>query len=234
MAEATVYGIGVGPGDPELLTLKGLRLLRASPVVAYPAPENGDSLARRIVAPHLTGGQTEIAIRMPLSAERFPAEEVYARAVSDITQHLHAGRDVAVLCLGDPFFYGSFMYLFARLAHAWPVIVVPGVNSVSAASAALALPLVARNETLTVVPALLPDEDIERHLKVADAVAIIKLGRHFARVRDLLQRSGHAAGAHYIEHASMADERAVPLAEVDPSSVPYFSLILVRRQEMAR
>lgn len=227
---ATVYGIGVGPGDPELLTLKGLRLLRACPVIAYPAPETGDSLARKIAAPHLSSDKIEIAIRMPLLADRFPAQEVYAKAAAEIGGHLAAGRDVAVLCLGDPFFYGSFMYLFTRLAAAHEVVVVPGVTSVSAGAAALGAPMVARNETLAVIPAPLPDAEIERRLALADAVAIVKLGRHFARVRELLVRLGLASAARYVEHASMATERTPPLAEVDPAAVPYFSLILLRRQ----
>src|SRR6185369_9057732 len=143
MAEGTLYGIGVGPGDPELVTLKALRIARACPVVAYPAPEEGESLARRIMAPHLAGGQTEIAIRMPLTAERYPAQAVYDQSSQDIAAHLAAGRDVAVLCLGDPFFYGSFMYLFARLAESHRTVVVPGVTSLAAAAASLGAPLAA-------------------------------------------------------------------------------------------
>lgn len=232
MAEAcpgVLYGVGVGPGDPELITLKGLRLLRACPVLAYPAPEHGDSLARRIVAPHLPGGQTEIAIRMPLVADRFPAQEVYAKAAADIAAHLSASRDVAVLCLGDPFFYGSFMYLFARLAAAHRVVVVPGITSMAAGAAALGEPLVARNETLAVIPASLPDLEIERRLAAADAVVLVKVGRHFARIRALLTSMGLARTARYIEHASMTNERAPELATVDPATVPYFSLVIVRR-----
>jgi precorrin-2/cobalt-factor-2 C20-methyltransferase len=222
------YGIGVGPGDPELITLKGLRLLRACPVLAYPAPEQGESLARRIVAPHLPGHQTEIAIRMPLSIERFPALEVYDNAAVELGGHLTAGRDVAVLCLGDPFFYGSFMYLFERLAAAHRVVVVPGVTSVAAAAAVAGLPLVAGNETLAAIPASLPDAEIERRLTACDAAAIVKLGRHFARVRDLLERLHLVHRTRYIEHATMHDERQMALPEVVPDSVPYFSLLLVR------
>ncbi len=223
----TAYGIGVGPGDPELITLKGLRHLRACPVIAYPAPEGGESLARRIVATHLPGGQTEIVIGVPMSGERFPTGAIYDRAASEIGGHLMAGRDVAVLCLGDPFFYGSFMYLFERLAAAHTVVVVPGVTSVSAASAALCLPLAARNESFAVIPAGLDDTEIERRLATCDAAAILKLGRHAGRVRALLTRLG--LEAHYIERASVAEERRLKLADVDPSSAPYFSLLLVRR-----
>ena len=140
----TLYGLGIGPGDPELITLKALRVLGASPVVAYPAPEHGESLARRIVASHLTGEQIEIAIRMPMVSSRFPAQEVYDRAVAEIGRHLEADRDVAVLCEGDPFFYGSFMYLFARMAERFPVEVVPGVSSLTACAAVLGAPLAAR------------------------------------------------------------------------------------------
>lgn len=226
---ATAYGIGVGPGDPELITLKGLRLLRACPVLAYPAPEDGDSLARRIVAPHLTGHQTEIAIRMPIVAERFPAREIYDRAAAEIGTHLAAGRDVAILCLGDPFFYGSFIYLFERLAARHRVTVIPGITSVAAAAATTGVPLAARNESLAVIPATLPDAEIERRLAACDAAAIVKLGRHFARVRDLLVRLGLADATRYVEHATMTDERHLALAEVTPGTVPYFSLLLIRR-----
>ncbi|MBV8538564.1 MAG: precorrin-2 C(20)-methyltransferase, partial [Alphaproteobacteria bacterium] len=168
-----LYGIGVGPGDPELITLKGLRLLRSCPVLAYPAPEAGDSLARQIAAIHLPGGQLEIPIRMPLLADRFPAQEVYAKAAADIAGHLSAGRDVAVVCLGDPFFYGSFMYLFARLAAQQRVVVVPGITSVSAGTAALGEPLVARNDTLVIIPASLPDPEIERRIGDADTIVFV-------------------------------------------------------------
>lgn len=225
----TAYGIGVGPGDPELITVKGLRLLRACPVLAYPAPQQGDSLARRIVAPHLAGNQTEIAIRMPLTVERFPAPEVYDRASAELGAHLAAGRDAAILCLGDPFFYGSFIYLFARLAAAHKVIVVPGVTSVAAAAAAAGVPLVAGSDTLAVIPASLPDAEIERRLAICDAAAIVKLGRHFARIRSLLERLQLIDRTRYVEHATMADERQMALRDAAPESAPYFSLLLTRR-----
>jgi precorrin-2/cobalt-factor-2 C20-methyltransferase len=230
MAEGTLYGVGLGPGDPELLTLKALRLIKACPVIAYPAPEAGESLARTIAAPHLPGGQTEIAIRMKLRADSFPAAAVYDRAATEIGAHLAAGRDVAALCLGDPFLYGSFLYLYARLAGAHRVCVVPGVSSPSAAAAALGLPLAARNDVVTIIPAPLPDAEIESRLAVADSAVLVKLGRHFGRIRDLLARLGLAAQARYIEHASMATERTLPLADIDPAAVPYFSLILVHRR----
>jgi precorrin-2/cobalt-factor-2 C20-methyltransferase len=226
----TLYGLGVGPGDPELVTLKAQRLARACPVLAYPAPETGESLARAIMAPHLPGTQTEIAIRVPMSVERHPAIAVYDQAARAIATHLEAGRDVAALCLGDPFLYGSFMYLFQRVAGRHKVVVVPGVTSLSAASAALAFPLTARNDSLSIVPATLPDDALTRRIQAADCVALVKLGRHFARVRALLATLGLAGHARYVERASMADERIIPLAEVDPAAVPYFSLILVHRR----
>jgi precorrin-2/cobalt-factor-2 C20-methyltransferase len=226
----TLYGLGVGPGDPELITLKAIRLMRSCPVIAYPAPEQGDSLARAIMAPHLPGGQIEMAIRMPLLADRFPAQKVYDGAAAELGAHLKAGRDVAVLCLGDPFLYGSFMYLFARLAGAHRTVVVPGVTSMTAAAASLGTPLAARNDVLTIIPAPLPDDAIESRLAASDAAVIMKLGRHFGRMRNLLDGLGLAGKARYIEHASFPTERALPLDAVDASAVPYFSLILVHKR----
>jgi precorrin-2/cobalt-factor-2 C20-methyltransferase len=228
----TLYGLGVGPGDPELLTLKALRILCAAPVLAYPAPIDGDSMARAIAAPHLPGGQIEIAIRMPLDAARFPAEEVYAAAAQDIAVHLEAGRDVAALCEGDPFFYGSFMYLFARLADVHHVEVVPGVSSPMACAAALGMPLAARNDVLSILPAPLAEDLLKARLEACDAAAIVKVGRHIAKVRRVLQELGLDSRARYIERASLAAERILPLSEAaDPA--PYFSMILVHRRGAA-
>ncbi len=227
----TLYGVGIGPGDPELITLKALRCLRAVPVIAYPAPPEGDSLARSIVEPHLAGGQREIAIRMPMVAARFPAQEVYDRAAEEIGGELDDGRDVAVLCEGDPFFYGSFMYLFGRMAERYPVEVIPGVSSLTACAAVLGAPLVARNDVLTVVPATLKSDEIKRRLaEGGEAAAIVKVGRNLEKVRAVLGDLGLADNARYVEHATMANQKILPLAAVGAEAAPYFSMILVHRR----
>ncbi len=228
---ATLYGLGVGPGDPELITVKARNVLRRVPVIAYPAPETGDSLARAIAAPHLPGGQTEIAIRTPLVAGRFPADDVYDRYAAEIAQHLDAGRDVALVCEGDPFLYGSFIYIFRRLAPTHRVRVIPGVSSLGACAAEAGVPLVSRNQVLTVLPAPLDEETLENRLRDTDAAAIMKVGRHLAKVRRVLRRLGLEAGARYVERATMAEQRVMPLDQVQADSAPYFSMILVRRPE---
>ena len=226
----TVYGIGVGPGDPELITLKGARLLGMCSVIAYPAPDTGDSLARAIAASHIPDGRTEIVIRTPMSADRFPALDVYDTAATDIGAHIAEGRDVAVLCEGDPFFYGSFMYLFARLAERTSVEVVPGVSSLTACAAALAAPLAARNDVLSVIPATLDVADIIHRLKTCDAAAIIKVGRHFEKVRGAIEAAALTDNARYVERATMNTERVLPLSGVAADAAPYFSMILVHRR----
>lgn len=226
----TLYGLGVGPGDPELITLKAQRILRSVPVIAWPAPLEGESMARSIAATHLPGGQTEIPIRMPMVAERFPAEDVYDKAADEISVHLTEGRDVAVLCEGDPFVYGSFMYLFARIAGRFPVSVVPGVSSLTAGAAALGMPLAARNDVLVVLPAPLAEDELERRLADADAAVIIKVGRHMAKLRRVLDRLGLTGSARYIEHATMENQIIRDIAEMDEAVAPYFSLVLVHRR----
>ena len=227
-----LHGIGVGPGDPELITLKALKALRGAAVLAYPAPPQGESLARSIAAPHLPGGQEEIAIRMPLEPARFPALDVYDEAAAALGQRLDAGRDVAVLCEGDPFLYGSFLYLFERLAARHRVEIVPGVSSPMACAAALGVPLAARNDVLAVVPAPLEAERLAAHLAACDAAALIKVGRHLEKVRRVLAGLDLLDRAHYIERASMAAERIVPLATVAPPA-PYFSMVIVHKRGAA-
>ena len=225
--KGTLYGLGVGPGDPELITLKALRILERASVLAYPAPEEGESLVRSIVTGHLDGHHHEVCIRMPMVAARFPAQEVYDRAADELGRHLDAGRDVAVLCEGDPFFYGSFMYMFGRMAARHAVEVVPGVSSLMACAATLGAPLAARNDVLTVVPATLSSEMLERRIRNVDAVAVVKVGRHLPKVRAVIEAMGLTANARYVEHATMASERILPLADVADGTAPYFSMILL-------
>lgn len=229
----TLFGIGVGPGDPELITLKALRVLQSVPVLAWPAPEEGPSLAREIVATHLPGNQREIPIRMPLTPERFPVEEIYDRAAGEIGAALEAGDDVGVICEGDPFFYGSFMYLFGRLADTHRIEVIPGVSSLTACAAVLGAPLSARNDILTVIPGPLPVDDMVARLAETDAAAIIKVGRHFGKIRDVLNTMGLADRAHYVERATRDDQRIMPLDAVGAGEAPYFSMILVHKRAEA-
>ena len=223
-----LYGLGVGPGDPELLTLKALRLLREVPVVAYPAPEHGDSFARSIVAAWIEGHQREIAIRFPMRPGP-PPIAVYDAAAAALAAELDCGHDVALLCQGDPFFYGSFINVFTRLAGRYRIEIVPGVSSLTACAGAAAFPLVSRDQSLAVIPATLDEAELARRLREADVAAIVKLGRHVAKVRRVLDRLGLIDGAIYIEHATLADQRVAPLACIAPGEAPYFSMALVTR-----
>jgi precorrin-2/cobalt-factor-2 C20-methyltransferase len=226
LSEGRLYGIGVGPGDPELLTLKALRLLRRAAVVAYPAPEDGDSFARQIVAAWLDQGQREIAIRFPMRPGPPPAA-IYDEAAAAIAAELDLGRDVALLCQGDPLLYGSFLGIFDRLANRYPIEIVPGVSSLSACAAAARMPLVTRDEALSVIPATLAEADLVRHLAGAEAAAIVKLGRHLIKVRRVLEQLGRLNAAVYVERASMPNQQVRPVAEI--AEAPYFSMVLVRR-----
>ena len=228
MSDGRVTGIGVGPGDPELLTLKGARLIAEADVIAYPQAPDRESFARAIVSDRL-GHATELPIIVPMETERHPAASVYDEAADRIVDHVRQGRSVVVLCEGDPFFYGSFMYLFARLATCATVVVVPGVSSFTAAAAAIPRPLASRNETLSVVSAAGSIEVIEAALERSESVSILKLGRHLPKVRALLTRLGLTDRAYYCERVTLAEQRVERLDRLDDVAAPYFSLINVYR-----
>lgn len=225
-----LYGIGVGPGDPELMTLRAVRILGEAPVIAYPAPNSGESSARLIAERFIPNGRIEIAVRVPMRVGPAPIG-AYERAAEEIAAHLEAGRDVAVLCEGDPFFYGSFMYLYDALAGRYPATVVPGVTSLTACAASSARPLVRRDDVLTIVPATLEDDELERRLASADAAAILKVGRHLSRVKAVLEKLGLFSSAIYVSHATRANERVMRLAELADAEAPYFSMILVSKAD---
>lgn len=226
----TLYGLGIGPGDPDLITLKALKVLQSAPVIAYPAPIGKPSLARSIVENHLPGNQVEIKIDTPMIPGEFPANDVYDTYSEEIAVHLEAGKDVAVLCEGDPFFFGSFMYIYARLAERFKTVVIPGVSSVMASACALGVPITSRNDIVTVLPGPLPSEDLLSRIQHCDAAIIMKVGRHLAKVRDVLGTLGLTDKAYYIEHASMENQKMMPLDEVNFEKAPYFSMILIHKR----
>jgi precorrin-2/cobalt-factor-2 C20-methyltransferase len=221
------YGLGVGPGDPELITLKAWRIIAQAPVIAFPVANGNESLARKIAAPFIPEDATELPVLLPMRNERGPGREAYDTACPAIISHLDGGRDVAFLCEGDPFFYGSFMYLFQRIASSHETIVVPGVTSVAACAAVTGRPLVARNEVLTILPAPLSRKRLQAEIESSEAIAIVKVGQHFDKIRDLLTDLGVADRAIIVEKATREEERITMLADVPAGERPYFSTILI-------
>ena len=230
-----LYGVGLGPGDPELVTVKAARLIGAADVVAFHAARHGRSVARALAAPYLREGQIEELLVYPVTTEttdhpggyQGAIDEFYEEAAARLAAHLDAGRDVVVLAEGDPFFYGSYMHMHKRLAHRYPTEVVPGVTSVSGAAAVLGRPLVERDEVLTVLPGTLPSEELAEWLATTDSAAVLKLGRTFPAVREAFEAAGVLDRAFYVERATTDRERTAELADVDPASVPYFAIALL-------
>ena len=230
-----LWGVGLGPGDPELVTVKAARLIGEADVIAYHSARHGRSIARSVAAPYLREGQLEELLMYPLTTETTDHPGGYQGAMDDfytdcaarLAAHLDAGRNVVVLAEGDPLFYGSYMHMHKRLTDRYSCEVVPGVTSVSAAAAVLGRPLCERDEILTVLPGTLPTDVLAERLRTTDAAAVMKLGRTFDNVREAFELAGRADEAWYVERATTDAQRTSPLAEVDPESVPYFSLALL-------
>jgi precorrin-2/cobalt-factor-2 C20-methyltransferase len=208
-------------------------VLRSVHVVAYPSTGEGAAFARDIAARHILPGAILLPVTVPMTVERGPAQAAYDGATDAILGHLAQGRDAAWLCEGDPLFYGSAMYVLARIAGRADVRIVPGITSLTAAAASAARPIAARNEILKVLPAPLSDDVLRPELLGAPAAAIIKVGRHFDRIRDLLRETGHAPNAIVVEHATTARQRITPLENFGYGERPYFSTILCYRGDEA-
>jgi precorrin-2 C20-methyltransferase / precorrin-3B C17-methyltransferase len=228
-------GVGVGPGDPDLVTVRAARLITAADVVAYHCAAHGRSIARAAAEPYLRAGQAEEVLRYPVTTGGTDHPGGYAGAMADfyaeaterLEQHLINGRDVVVLCEGDPSLYGSYLHLHERLGGRFESSIVPGVSSMAAAAAAAAVPLVQHDEALTVLPGTLPEDELRARLAGADAAVVLKLGRTFGKVRSAIEAAGLLDRARYVERAGTTRQRVTPLASVDPAAVPYMSLALV-------
>ncbi|NLU84947.1 precorrin-3B C(17)-methyltransferase [Rhodococcus sp. HNM0569] len=230
-----LWGVGIGPGDPDLVTVKAARVIGAADVVAFHSARHGNSISRGVAAPYLREGQIEEHLVYPVTTETIDhpggyhgaMEEFYEAAAERLAVHLAAGRDVALLAAGDPLFYSSYMHMHKRLAHRFDAEVVPGITSISAASAALGTPLVEGDEVLTVLPGTLPEPELERRLRDTDAAAVLKLGRTYPAVRQALRGSERLAEARYVERASTERQRISAAADVADGDVPYFAIAVV-------
>jgi len=231
----TLWGVGLGPGDPELVTVKAARVIGEADVVAYHSARHGRSIARTIAEPYLRPGQVEEHFVYPVTTETTDhpggyagaMEDFYREAADRIAVHLEAGLNVALLAEGDPLFYSSYMHMHTRLTSRFDAVIVPGVTSVSAASAATGMPLVQGDEVLTILPGTLPPDELRRRLADTDAAVVLKLGRSYPAVREALSAAGRLDEALYVERASTAAQKVLPAADVDAASVPYFSLAML-------
>jgi precorrin-2 C20-methyltransferase/precorrin-3B C17-methyltransferase len=236
-----LYGVGLGPGDPELMTRKAARLIESADVIAFHAGVGKTSNARTIAADLIPATAIEEELRYPVTTGTTTHPGGYAGAMAEfyescsarLAEHLSQGRTVVVLAEGDPLFYGSFMYLHDRLSDRFQTEVVPGVPAFAAATAVLASPLVRQTDVLTVLPGTLPVPELARRLADTDGAIIMKLGRTFPGVVEALRQAGRLEHALYVERASMPAERWMPVVDVDPATVPYFSLIVVPGDSLA-
>lgn len=234
-APGRLYGIGVGPGDPELMTLKAARILAAAPVLAHFRKRGMAGHARTIVEGYQRAECLELALDYPLTTE-VPFESAtyqdalthfYDTTAKTFEGHLAAGQDIALVCEGDPFFYGSFMHIYHRLAPRHPVVVIPGITGMSASWTQAGTPITYGDDVLTVLPGTLPLDALIARMRAADALVVMKLGSNFAKVRLALTEVGLIQRAIYVERASMTGEVIVPLASRLGNEAPYFSMILV-------
>ena len=234
-APGKLWGVGLGPGDPELVTVKAARIIESADVIAFHSARHGRSISRSIAAPYMRPGQLEEHLVYPVTTEtsdhpggyQGAIDEFYEQAAEVLAAHLAAGRTVALLAAGDPLFYSSYMHMHRRLADRFPAEIIPGITSVSAASAALGTPLVEGEQVLTVLPGTMPTDQLAARLADADAAAIMKLGRTYPGVRQALSDSGRLADAYYVERASTGRQRILPAAEVTDAEVPYFAITVV-------
>jgi precorrin-2/cobalt-factor-2 C20-methyltransferase len=232
---ARLIGVGVGPGDPELMTLKALRALREADVVAHFAKAGNPSKARAIAAGHLRPGVAEVPLLYPVTTEIPRHQPAYCSEIAafydacagTIATHLDANRAVAVLCEGDPLFYGSYMHLHVRLSARYPTEVIAGVTGMSGCWSAVGAPIAQGDDVFTVLPGTLPEDELERRLGDADAAVIMKLGRNLPKVRRALARSGQLGRALYVERGTMKDAVVMRLADKADDCAPYFAIVLV-------
>jgi precorrin-2/cobalt-factor-2 C20-methyltransferase len=235
MTTGRLIGVGVGPGDPGLLTLNAITALNEADAIAHFAKGGNASNARTIATKHFRPGVEELSLLYPVTTE-IPKEDAayretlrafYDGAAAQIAAHLDRGRTVAVIAEGDPLFYGSYMHLHVRLAPRYSTEVIAGVTGMSGCWSAIGEPIAQGDDVFTVLPGTLPEYELERRLADADAAVVMKIGRHLAKVRRALDRAGRLERAIYVERGTMTNAAVMPLVDKPDTYAPYFAIVLV-------
>jgi precorrin-2/cobalt-factor-2 C20-methyltransferase len=242
MSSARLFVLGLGPGDPELMTVKAARIIASAPVVAFFAKRGRAGHARSIVDGQLMPGAEELRFEYPFTTElsvedpRYLAEmgAFYDECAEQLAARLRAGQNIALLCEGDPFLYGSAMYLFDRLSADYAAEVVPGVTGMSGCWSRAGLPMTHGDDVLSILPATLDEARLAERLKLCDAAVVMKVGRHLPKICRVLREGGMFERALYVERGTMEGERIIRLAEREEAAAPYFSMVLVPGRQGAR
>ena len=230
MRRGKLIGLGVGPGDPELMTVRGVRALEQVPAIAFIAAAGRPSRARHIAAAYVRSGTRELIAVMPMTQDRAATDRAYTQLVTAIIGELGQGNDVVFLCEGDPLLYGSFANLLGRLANRFEIDVIPGITAMTAAAAVARMPLAAGEEPLAILPATLPMARLQAALREADRAVVLKVGRHLDKVRQALAQARMSEDAILIENVTTDEQQIRPLASVKDAQAPYFSLVLAGRK----
>jgi precorrin-2/cobalt-factor-2 C20-methyltransferase len=234
-ARGTLYGVGVGPGDPELMSLKAARILNTAPVIAYFAKKGSIGNARRIADGQLNPDAELLRLDYPFTTELAETDPLYRAALiafydasaTALAAKLDSGQDVAVLCAGDPFFYGSYAHLHERLAESHACEVIPGITAMSGCWTRASMPMICGDEMLAVLSGTLDADTLTKRLGTCDAAVIMKVGRNLAKIREALTRAGKLDRAIYVERGTMPEERIVKLADKPDDEAAYFGIVLV-------
>lgn len=235
MNSGTIYGVGLGPGDPELMSVKADRLVRSARHVAFFRKRGRPGQARRIVDGMLAAGANEMPMEYPVTTE-IPLSDprynellaaFYTECAERLRAHANGGEDVIVLCEGDPFFYGSFMHLHVRLNDVACVRVVPAITGMSGAWTAVGHPFTWGDDVLTVLMATLPEDEFNRRVADTDALVIMKIGRNLEKVRRALEAANKLQDAWIVEYAMMPNQTVQRFADLKSETVPYFSVVLI-------
>ncbi|MDI6027009.1 precorrin-2 C(20)-methyltransferase [Corticibacterium sp. UT-5YL-CI-8] len=235
MSKGRLIGVGTGPGDPELMTLKAVRALAEADVIAHFAKRGNNGNARTITEAHFRPGVIELPLLYPVTTEIDKSHNDYRSAITGfyeesaqaVANHLDQGLTVAVLSEGDPLFYGSYMHLHVRLAHRYPTEVIPGVTAMSGCWSQTGLPIVQGDDVLTVLPGTMSEFELTRRLADTDAAVIMKVGRNLAKIRRALEATGKLDRAVYVERGTMPTTHDMPLKDKSDDKAPYFSIVLV-------
>ena len=237
MKKGKIYGIGLGPGDPALITLKSANLIKSSDYIFFFKKKNSESRAFSIVKEIIKDNAFKIALEFPITTEidsmrkeyKNIMKNFYEQCVIKIDNILKKSCDICLLCEGDPFFYGSFIHIFQRLKERFDIEIVPGVTGMSGAWSSSKIPMVSGNEIMTIIMGTLDEAKLKIQIKKSDVLVIMKIGKNFKKIFKVLKEQNLLDKAYLISNATTKKEKIYKLDTINAEIVPYFSIILLKK-----